>query len=105
MSVGKYISIASISMFFGFIGGLELAEYTRSPSIAYGKKVSGDEREFLIVESKSGFKTPMVRTPHTPYITLKEAEENVKEVSREKFIKEIISSQKTTKSLEEELLK
>ena len=54
--------VGVISGFTGFVGGIKLAINVERPQTAYEKRIEGDKREYLVIESLNGKKSPMVRT-------------------------------------------
>lgn len=72
MTIGDYLSVGGMCVVIGFVVGTNLASYMEIPQTAYEKKVEGDEREFLIIESKGRY-LPMVKTaPNEPFRRLED---------------------------------
>jgi len=54
--------IVSLTFIAGFASGIGAAVYVERPHTVYEKKIEGDERQFLITESKGRMRLPFVRT-------------------------------------------
>ncbi|MBU1135952.1 MAG: hypothetical protein ABIG37_02815 [Nanoarchaeota archaeon] len=66
MTLEKYIMVGItsgfVSGFISCIGSTLLTIHNERPQIAYEKRIEGDKREYLVIESINGRKSPMVRT-------------------------------------------
>jgi len=70
--IGTLLGLMGVAA--GAMGGLQAGLYYEKPTVIHPKKVEGDAREFLVVETRGNGKIPFVCiNPQEPFIRLEEA--------------------------------
>jgi len=94
MSRFKYLLVGATSGIIGLTVGINLAVYLEKPHTVYEKKIEGDPREFLVIESKAR-RVPMVRNyPARPFETLDRISEgklNAQKMYQKSLKREVLS--------------
>ena len=104
MLENKYIQgfIAGIAV-MGFL--TSMSNYKKEPKLIYEKTIEGDENKYLIIENKSGEKTPMIKPYESDRYSRLEDYYNTQIEFREEDLKNNLrEKEKEAKTLKEKLL-
>lgn len=73
MTTEKYVVVGVSCMIIDALGGIRFAIGVERPQTAYERKIEGDERQYLVVESR-GRICPMVKNQTGTFIRLEDME-------------------------------